>query len=244
MSAEHESLRHAFRAQVPTAADDEACLPAEEIWDAAHGRLDPARTRHVVHQVAVNPAAAETWRLAVSLGEKSDARQSRDDRHPVSSSAARTGGRGLWLAVAATVLAALGLWRLVTLPEAIDDPIATSRQPSEDAIESRIDEGAGLPRSSFVLRWSDAGDGARYDLRVHTSTLVPVAEAFDLDRASHRVDASHFSDLTDGTPLLWQVVVHRSDGTTHTSPTFRVVLDDDSKNDTGHGTPDSSEEDP
>lgn len=244
MSAEHETLRRAFRTQVPTAADDQACLPAEEIWDAAHGRLDPAGTRRVVHQVAVNPAAAEVWRLAVSLGDGDAARQPRDEHHGSPTLARGTGGRGLWLALAATVLAAFGLWRLVTVPATVDGPIAVNREVPAEAIESLVDDGAVLPRQDFVLRWSPADEGARYDLRLRTLSLASVAEVFDLDRASHRVDETHFSDLPDGSALLWQVVLHRPDGTTLTSPTFRVVLGADHRNDPGQHVSGSSEEDP
>jgi len=79
-------------------------IDSEEIFRAVAGELDPERELAVIEQVAVNPRAAEAWRLARELLDEG-AREPR--RVPIRRFARRT--RFLGAMAAAGLAAAAGL---------------------------------------------------------------------------------------------------------------------------------------
>ncbi len=214
MSIPRDSLIEGFSALEPSATDEAACPPAEEIWDAVHGKLSRERTREIIDLVVTNPAVAEVWRLASRLGA--------DGAEPAVGSVLRGRSRGpRWLAVAAALLlGVVGLWQL----KIQTTPVATTRERASAAIQSLLANDERLPRADFQLRWTTESAGARYDVRVLTETLEPVAEAFDLTTGEFRVDPTHLIRLDDGSRLLWQVVEYRMTGEQTYSETFSVIL--------------------
>src|SRR6185436_4475958 len=60
-------LRRAFASLSQPAPAPAACPPPEKIWEAVRGELPPGEVRAIVEHMAVCPACAEDWRLAVAL---------------------------------------------------------------------------------------------------------------------------------------------------------------------------------
>lgn len=225
MTVPRDPLREAFAAAEPSAEEIAACPSAEEIWDAAHGELPAERTREIVALAAENAAVAEVWRQAVALGGGVEVVEETgggtvaefplERRRPPRPAA--------WLALAAVAtFAVLGIWRLIApLP---DEPAIVRDPRTAAGPKSLIEEDAELPRDAFVLRWSAGGEETRYDLRVFTEELEPVAEAFDLETSSHRVDPEALAPVADGTRLLWQVRTRLANGGEARSDTFTAVV--------------------
>jgi hypothetical protein len=88
-----------------------------------------------------------------------------------------------------------------------------------------VPEGRPLPRSQCVLRWSPGRPGSRYDVRVATEALEPVATGRGLGVAEYRVPDEALASLPGGTKLLWQVEALLPDGSRWTSPTFVVRIE-------------------
>lgn len=133
---------------------------------------------------------------------------------------------GLWprnpyLAAAASLLLLLGagiLARELLAPAPVD------RNPGESGIVSLVPEDGLLDRANLVLEWSRVGEDARYEVKVTTATLHPVASAIDLVEPRYTVPESDLKGLPGGEKLYWQVTAHLEDGGTNRSQTFVVTI--------------------
>jgi len=235
-------LREAFAADSDRTAPDpvkDPCPAPERIWDALDGALGPEALREIVDHVAVCPACAEEWRLAITFREEAVNEESEDGAAPA------PGGRGLdpvdlpgrrlqvpaWLAAAAVAVLALGLggiwWSTARsgVPGATQAPVY--RQATEQQIDSLLPEGKPLSRAEPVLRWTTGPEGSVYDVVVSTEDLAapPIAEASGLTEARYRIPADALAGLPAGAELLWQVDATTPDGKRISSKTFETRLE-------------------
>jgi hypothetical protein len=239
-----EALRRAWAEAdaeaVGTAAPAAESPDAERIWRAVAGELPESQLRELVAAAARDPQVAQAWRLARELHAASvagDATASDSDASDAAAAApagrilgfpapAAAAARRFALAAMLLLAAGVGIW-LRSTPET---PAPMRGGEPGLAIDSRLSEGAALPRDRFVLRWTAlppaGGEGARYTLRVTTRDLVPIVEARDLGAAEHRVAPASLAALPAGSVLLWQVEGRLSDGTVVSSPTHTVRLVD------------------
>lgn len=221
-----ERLVRAFEATEPF--DDE--VPdeiRERIWLAVSGALPPEARREVIDLTATNPSYAAAWRLAAELWDASGGALvvAPDADVPGGVGDAHAGDGGVhwwsprWLGAAAAVVlgTALAVATLVNRP-----PAAEYRDAGAARLESLVPAGAVLPRNAFRLRWSGAPDGARYQVRVTTETLDPVATAEGLTAPELVVEERALAAVPAGARLLWQVDAVLPDGTHVTSATFTV----------------------
>jgi len=174
-----EALRRAFR-QRPASNDPSELPEPGHVWDALSGKLEPHQRRELIDQTAASPELAQEWRLAQAL--KDEIRQL-DDTAPVSHPAfTRASSRPWQLALAALLLAAVGLWlfndwQVDPGPASGSDPIV--RDGGGEQLSSLLAADALLSPQAPLLRWQGP-EGARYDLRVSNLELVLLAEARDL----------------------------------------------------------------
>jgi hypothetical protein len=87
-----------------------------------------------------------------------------------------------------------------------------------------VDDGATLSRDACVLRWTDAGAGAQYFVRVLDEQMVVVARGEWLDRPEFAVPVDALAGVKPGDRLFWQVDARAAEGAPRTSPlySFRV----------------------
>ncbi len=140
----------------------------------------------------------------------------------------RAPARGSWRpligALAAALVAAVGIgwWTLMEAP-------APPRLRAEEAalVRSLVPPDKALARDSFILSWQPgpAARGARFDVRVKTRQLEPVAEERGLEVPEYQVPATNLADLPPGARLYWQVEVVSPDGSRLRSETFRARLE-------------------
>ena len=236
-----EALRAAFRTLVDE-AEDRGGPDAGRIWDAIDGSSPAAERRKVVDEIAQRPGAALFWRLARELQADREPSGEQDAAPPArpASPARPTVDRRLvkyaaWAAAAAVVLA-VGTW--ATRP----GPTAATETPSYRSPDQGHDQGGhgldhhhhqmrsevpgerALDRSRFLLRWSPAVDGALYDVRVMTESLVEIASARDLARPELLVPSSRLRALAPGSRVLWQVTARPPSGAEVRSETFVSVI--------------------
>ena len=214
-----ERLRAALRALGEDAVPREDCPAPERIWGAVRAELPVAERREVVDHVAGCLSCAEAWRLAVEIDP---------DPRPMAAASTRP-----WLAaffesralvpLAATLLVATAAGVLLLRgPEGAHDP--GYREAGPAAIRSLLPENEPVSRSSFRLRWSPGPEGSRYDVRVTTESLDPVASAQGLTEASFLVPEPLLVPLPAGSRLLWQVQMRGPEGNRQDSPTFVTLL--------------------
>lgn len=208
-------LRSAFASLAEESAPGPACPDPERLWWAVKGEAAPAEARALILHTAECPSCAESWRLAGEL------------LAAVADTRPQTVGRARWwggalpvaAAVAAVILAGVVLRR---------DGRGTAEPAYRDqrgaVVRALVAEDRPLPRERCVLRWSSAGEGARYDLRMATSTLAVIYSARGLTTPQHQVPASALAGLPPGARLIWQVEAVAPDGTRTTSATFVVRL--------------------
>lgn len=217
-----ESLREAFQSLADDGGDT---VDSEAIWRAASGEATPAERHAVIETMARNPAAAESWRIARALldelGEGDPV--AKDPGTPHEQSRILDPPRNRWrktmLAAAASVVLVLGLgwWSSEDVWQS-SAPIYREAPVSE--LTAEIADGVAMPRQAFVLRWSSAGEGAHYRLRVLTPELRPVVDIDDLEATEVHLEPESLADIPDGTRLLWQVEARLPDGRTVASATF------------------------
>ena len=190
------------------------CPSVEELWDGALGNLTPRQARRVADHLASCPVCVEAWRLAKETGEAIA---------PEGRAAAGSPARRRWLgwsgAVAAVVaLISIGLptarelWRSRSMPDAY--------RGGGSGIRSLVPEQEPLPREHAVLRWTTAGEGARYGVRLTGSDLSPLISATDLEISEYSIPSRVFDGLPHGSTLLWQVDATLPDGRHIISSTF------------------------
>ncbi len=173
-------LRRAFASVSQPAPAPETCPAPERIWAAVHGELTPDEVEQIVEHTVVCSSCAEDWRLARALQAP----------EPVVSTAPAPGAvvrYGPWQRVRTFALAAAAALAVAVVGVQLyqaqqpDQGTAGYREGQQDAIQSRITDGASLPRDRFVLRWSaPSAAGATYDVEVSTEDLRVIASAKDL----------------------------------------------------------------
>ena len=235
-----ERLRRAWGA---LAEDGGPAVDDEAIWRAAAGEASPEERQAVVDEVARNPAAAESWRLAMALqrelAESSVAEQDSADAaarvaNPPQGPDTETTATPIpwrrraqrhfvgWAAAAGIILATgLGLWTGI----GSDEPptYRDSNGVEGSAIVSLVSETEPQPRDEVVLCWS-APEGSRFSLRLFDSDLDLLLTLEDLSSPEVRLPTERLTGVPDGARLLWQVEAHTPKGGVITSPTFFLEL--------------------
>jgi hypothetical protein len=213
-----EDARQHFAALSERAIPGAGCPPPEEIWDAVKGVASAQETESIVSHTAACPSCAEAWRLGHDL-IRSGAPLSMPG---APRQGARMFRRTLALALAAAVLLVAGAGIVRTLLQ----PSPVAMRAGEDAvIISLVPETAALHRGSATLRWSDAGEGARYSVRVGTSDLTAVAGAEGLDQPRYTIPPESLEHLPAGASLVWRVEAVFPDGRRIASPAFKNAVE-------------------
>lgn len=212
MRATDDDLRRSLSAHAGTSR--EGCPSAEAVTAAWSGGLEGTEREAVVdHLGRCRDCAEEVQQLrSLELWSHVWARRLKPMR----------GWVRRWPAWAAAALILLGLPLLVTLPES--GPPVTREQP-EAAIRSLLPESTPVPRDRVVLRWSEAGEGARYSVSVLTLDLRPLARAEGLERPEYAVAPATLEPVPRGGQIVWAVEARWSDGRRLSSPTFVTRLD-------------------
>ena len=210
------TLRAAFAASTEEGTPH-TCVSAERIWMAVRGELSSREVADIVLHTSTCGACAEVWRLA----------------HQVSPDAPQIAPRSsaVWkspwvlgpgIAAAAVLLVGVILDRPPRF--SADTGQSQYREAGTGEVQPLVPDGATVRRDDLVLRWSPGAAGTRYDVRVMTEDLHPVATSYGLVSPELKIDPSAVSSYSAGTRLLWQVVVIPPDGPRTTSPTFIVKL--------------------
>jgi len=210
-------LRRAFASLSQPAPAPAACPPPEKVWEAVRGELPPGEIRQVVEHTAVCPACAEDWRLAVALQRPESAVNVIPATHRF------TAGQRLrnWGLAAAAVLALA-----VVGVQMVQHSQEGTYRGNEPTVQSLVDEGRGLPRNQFLLRWSVTDTpGATYDVEVSTGdNLRVIASGDDLREPQLLVPESALAALPAGTRIFWNVDAELPQGEHVRSPTFVTVI--------------------
>lgn len=209
-------LQQAFASAEVRENDPE--IDTDEIFRAVCGELDPERRLAMIDQVALNPRAAEAWRIAQELLEDA---QSRPQRLPVR----RTPRRMRLLGVLATVGMASAAGLLLYLPgagtpERAPAPLTRSFENPGPAIEARP---APCTRERCQLAWTGAADQS-FSLRVTTETLETLQEVDVRSATSFEIPAADLARVPPGGVVLWQVTARNADGEETRSITFRQAI--------------------
>jgi hypothetical protein len=209
---ERHDVAHLRAALATLAGTEDRPVDAKRIFDALHGQVGADERRAVVDELVLNASAAEAWRLARDLA-------------PERPAGAVAGNRGPWwwmsMAAAVLLLVVGGGWRFLNPWELSDH--AAYRSVNERTIASPLPQGADLPRSQPILRWS-AVEGARYRVRVLTSDLDVLEETGELSSPEYRLSADVLRRIPTGSRILWQVQARVPGGVVVDSPTFIVRM--------------------
>lgn len=206
-----DAVRRSFATPGP-APDPDACPPTDRIWAASHGELDAEATGEVVDHLHACPSCAAEWRAAAPAREASAG--------SASSPAGRRSAPVAWLALAATLIVAVGLVFLLRPGTTLEAP--AFRADQDPGIRSLIPDGAALPRESFLLRWEPVEDEALYTVHVDRQDLTSVHDARDLTASELLVPEEALEDVPAGATLIWRVEAHLVDGTRVRSGAFLV----------------------
>jgi hypothetical protein len=210
--ADDGALQAAYQAAVARSSADCAADDLDRIWQAVTGQLDVDARRDLIDRMAVDPALAQAWRVAVEL-DRARGGGGRESTRPAA--------RWLppaFLGIAAALILVVGAGvLLVNRP-----PADTFRAGTAPTIESSIDTDAPLPRDAFALRWTPAPAGARYAVRVTTEDLQVLATANELTAAEYTVPRDALAAVPAGGRVLWQVIASVPGGETISSRTFVV----------------------
>jgi len=204
----------------PAPSSREACPGSDTLASAAAGRLEEPARDTVLDHLAVCRACAEEVIALRPLGPWARAAAA---RFPEAGRGTRARPRPWtrWSLWATAAVAVVGLSLL--LPRGSGPP--QERTQPEPAIRSLIPESTPLPRDRCVLRWSDAGPGARYAVSVLSNDLQPLATATGLERPEYTVPADALRTVPAGGGIVWSVEARWPDGRRRSSPTFVVRLD-------------------
>jgi hypothetical protein len=200
-----DTLRRAFVAGDDAAAQSPDCPGAGEIWDTAHAALEPNRAREIVRHVGTCATCAADWHLALS----GDARPAARDEPARASTTSATWIRLAGAAAVVAGIAWLGVWtardREVVAP--------TFREPPEIvAIRALMPEDAPLSRSAAILRWTPAGEGARYTVEISADDLTPLHTAHGVMASELQLPAEVVSRIQPGSTIVWRVEARLADG--------------------------------
>ena len=214
-----DQLRQAFTTETTTRGSEE-CPDTASLWNSAAGTLDPMADEAILLHVASCPSCTIAWKLARELlqeqGELGNAGPvSLDTRRPV-------WRRPAFLAMAATLLLAVGLGSGLLLRERATRPVVYRTQAQEIVLEP---EASSLerPRDACELRWKGAPEGSRFDIIVTDPDVDVLYEARRLTESRCLVPAERLP--SPGGSILWQVTAHLPRGGTVTSRTFETAID-------------------
>lgn len=209
-----DRLRRAFASLEEPGAESGPPPSAEDVWRAAAGELDPARTRELAEQLVDDPQLAREWRLALDLV--------REERGAVDAAVPfRPRWRRPILAMAAIALIALGvaaIWRVSSPPAPV------YRSSDGTRIEAVAGDGEALPRDGFVLRWTPLEGTATYRVAVSDARLELVHEQDGIRSTSLQVPPEDLESVAAGERVLWQVTAVTDEGAAVTSPTFVATV--------------------
>jgi hypothetical protein len=204
-----ERLRAAFASLADGAPASPPCPDPDAIWQGARGELPPEVARGLVAHLSSCAPCAEAWRLARDL-------------EPAAPAPARSVAPRSWLALAATIVIALGaaaLWQWQR-----SDAPSEYRTTEDLVIRSLVPEDRPLPRARFQLRWTAGPAGTRFDVRLSSASLVTLVHVRGLTTSELVVPVERVADLPPGARLLWQVEARLPNGQRVASPTFMVRL--------------------
>lgn len=212
--AEVSWLRRGF-AQPGGALHSDDCPTPETLWDAVRGALPPDEIRAVVEHLAVCAACAEEWRLALALvsGESESAPEVRTAR-----------GRRALLGLVAASLVAAALGGSLLLRHAAGPDVGRSEMRGAEEATRSPDDGATLPRSEFLLRWTPVPGALSSDIAVFTDANEVVAQREGIQEDRYRVPAASLRPFASGSTLYWTVTFNLPAGRQLDSPTFRTRL--------------------
>jgi hypothetical protein len=205
------TLQEAFRSLAELPAPDVSDELRERIWQAVSGELPPAERRALIDRIATDAACAEAWRVAHEMWM---AHQPSGVLMPWRH---RTSWTSPWLAAAATflIVSAIGIVSLFN-----NAPADEFRASPGYVVASLVPADTPLPRNEFLLRWTPAAEGSRYQIRVTTEDLQVLATATDLTATQFVVSSAQLATVPDGARVFWQVDVLLPAGERITSPTF------------------------
>jgi hypothetical protein len=214
-----ERLRRAFAADEQSRPPGPHCPEPDRIWDALHGRGGSEERREVVDHIAECAACAADWRVAMVSAESTEASEA-------TPATVRAGVRSRWplLVAAAAALLVVTLVAVDRLSERGDET-PVYRASETTAIRSLIDPQETLPRDQAVLRWSPAGEEARYSIEIDTLGLEPVSAARGLEATEYQVPPEALDELPPGTTLHWRVEARLPDGSRILSPAFLARIE-------------------
>ncbi|MFL6617014.1 MAG: hypothetical protein ACJ8MH_00345 [Povalibacter sp.] len=217
LQREQKSLARAFasRAQSKFAGE---CPAAEQIFDAASGELTRSHRLAIIDHVSRCAACTQAWQLATELGARPPTRENESSRRDFSRSTRRFMPG---LAVAASVVAAVGATFLIMMPSQNHQAHYREIQPSAPASSLTSER---LPRDRFLLQWSAGPPGTTYSVRVSTTDLHVLFSADSLTEPQVLVPPSALAGTAQGSPLLWQVEMLPPQGERVASATFVVTL--------------------
>ena len=188
------SLRDALEA--PLDRDD--CPDAAQIWEAARGAS--GRAEPLLAHAAACGACAVAWRLARELVAESGTRM----RAP--------GALSLQRLLPVLALAAAALVAVFALPLARRHPPPQQlRGQRARELRSTLPD-SPQPRSGLVLRWTPAGPGARYDVKLATPELRVLFSARNLAEPLAPVPEAALAGVPPNAPLLFVVEAALPDG--------------------------------
>jgi hypothetical protein len=175
--------------------------------------------REIIDRLAQDPAAVESWRLAVELQREAGLAS------PASRPSFERFVASRWLLAAAVLVAVVlaGVWTLSQRARAPEAP-AVYRQAAGTAITSELDQGAALERASPVLRWSSQLEPTSWSVRVTTAELEVLVEEDGIEAPRYEIAPERLAGVAANGELFWQVEAHLEDGTTIASRTFVVSI--------------------
>lgn len=236
-----------WRRALATAAEEarprQDCPPAEEVWHAVAGELEPQTLETLLDHVATCPVCAEAWDLARELQAEAAAETGEETGEetgatPVADPLARWGvGPPAndedesywrpWLQVAALVVVLLGA--AVLLPRGFlpDEAPPSVYRGDERPLAALTPGDEPQPKDALVLRWTpwQADGPVRYEVRLYHETAEATWLLMRLvgERTTLEVPPGKVAHIPVGTRLLWEVVVLR-DGEEVARRTHPVIL--------------------
>jgi hypothetical protein len=214
-----DRLRRAFAADERSRTPGRPCPEPERIWNAIHGHGETEERREVVDHIAECAACAADWRVAMAPAESMAAPEALPVR-------ARAGARSRWpwLVAAAAALLVVTLVAVDRMSGRGDAP-PVYRAGEVASIRSLVDPDETLPRDRALLRWSSAGEEARYSIEIDTLGLEPVSEARGLAQPEYQVPPEDLAGLPPRATLHWRVEARLPDGSRVASPAFLTRIE-------------------
>lgn len=215
-------LREAY-ASAPAGTASGPCADPEEIWQAVHGGLHPARIADLLDHALACTACDRAFVLARELSRGAGAAPMVGSERSHGSMRRRTMLTRRWAVgalgvVAAAAVAVLALRR----PRPVEEP--PFRESPSEAIAA-LPGTEHLPRDRFLLRWSPGPPGTRYSLWVATPELRELYSRPRLEAPEQLVPPSALEGLPAGAEILWRVEAQLPDERHLASPAFRTRLE-------------------